>query len=107
MVAVVNDPAGTGRRAKLEKWRVFGKTGTANIAKTGEKGYSERYYVASFVAGAPAEDPAVIVLAIIRKPKRSLGIGYTGGVVAAPAAAKILEKTLNYLENNRFWSMAR
>ncbi len=98
MVAVVNDPAGTGRRAKLEKWRVFGKTGTANIAKTGEKGYSDRYYVASFVAGAPAEDPAVIVLVSIRKPNRSLGIGYTGGVVAAPAATKILEKTLNYLQ---------
>jgi len=98
MVAVVNTPAGTGRRARLEKWRVFGKTGTANIAKTGEKGYSNRYYVASFAAGAPAEDPAVIVLAIIRKPNRSLGLGYTGGIVAAPAVARILEKTLNYLQ---------
>ncbi len=99
MTGVVNE--GTGKRAKLKKWQVFGKTGTANIAKTGERGYSENDYIASFVAGAPAEDPAVIVLVSIRKPDKSLGRGYTGGAVASPVAAKILEKTLTYLENSR------
>ncbi len=99
MTGVVNE--GTGRRAKLDKWQVFGKTGTANIAKAGERGYSERDYVASFVAGAPAEDPAAIVLVSIRKPNRSLGRGYTGGAVASPVAAKILEKTLTYLDQHR------
>ncbi len=99
MTGVVNE--GTGKRAKLDKWRVFGKTGTANIAKKGERGYSEENYVASFVAGAPAEDPAVIVLVSIRKPDKSLGKGYTGGAVASPVAARILEKTLTYLENSR------
>ncbi len=97
LTGVVNE--GTGRRAKLEKWQVFGKTGTASIAKSGEKGYSERNYVASFVAGAPAENPAVVVLVSIRKPDVSLGRGYTGGAVASPVAAKILEKTLTYLES--------
>jgi len=95
MVGVVDE--GTGRRAKLKKWQVFGKTGTANIAKSNSKGYSENEYVASFVAGAPAEDPAVIVLVSIRKPNKSLGKGYTGGAVASPVAGKILEKTLTYL----------
>ena len=95
MVGVVNE--GTGRRAKLKKWQVFGKTGTANIAKHNERGYSENEYVASFVAGAPAEDPAVIVLVSIRKPNKSLAKGYTGGAVAALPAGKILEKTLTYL----------
>jgi cell division protein FtsI/penicillin-binding protein 2 len=99
MTGVVNE--GTGKRAKLDKWQVFGKTGTANIAKKGERGYSEENYVASFLAGAPAEDPAVIVLVSIRKPDKSLGKGYTGGAVASPVAAKILEKTLIYLENSR------
>lgn len=96
LTGVVNE--GTGRKAKLKKWQVFGKTGTANISKTGQKGYSQTDYVASFVAGAPAEDPAVVVLVSIIKPNVELQKGYTGGTVAAPVAAKILQKTLNYLE---------
>ncbi|MCH7557375.1 MAG: penicillin-binding protein 2 [Planctomycetes bacterium] len=97
LVGVVNE--GTGKRAKLDKWQVFGKTGTANIAKSDERGYSDSDYVASFIAGAPADDPAIVVLVSIRKPNKKLGKGYTGGVVASPVAGKIIEKTLNYLEN--------
>ena len=96
LVAVVNE--GTGKRAKLDKWQVFGKTGTANIALEGRRGFSKDNYVASFVAGAPAEDPRIVVLVSIRKPKKSLGKGYTGGAVASPAVRNILEKTLTYLE---------
>lgn len=99
LTGVINE--GTGKKAKLKKWQVFGKTGTANIAKTGERGYSEDDYVASFIAGAPAEDPQVIVLVTIRKPDKSLGKGYTGGAVASPVVGKILERTLTYLENSR------
>ena len=96
MTGVVNE--GTGKRAKLEKWQLFGKTGTANIASSDKRGYSDSDYVASFVAGAPAEDPAILVLVSIRKPNKALGKGYTGGVVASPVVAKIIERTLNYLE---------
>lgn len=96
LVEVIEE--GTGKRAKLEKWQVFGKTGTANIAKSNEPGYSKSDYVASFIAGAPAQDPAVLVLVSIRKPNKKLGKGYTGGAVASPVAAKILEKTLTYLQ---------
>jgi cell division protein FtsI (penicillin-binding protein 3) len=100
LVGVVNEKqnGGTGWRANLEKWQVFGKTGTANIAKASERGYSDQHYVASFVAGAPAEDPAVVVLVSVRKPNKKLGKGYTGGAVASPVAAKIIEKTLTYLK---------
>ena len=94
LVGVVNEK----KRAKLEKWQVFGKTGTANIAKSNERGYSKSDYVASFLAGAPVEDPAIVVLVSIRKPNKSLGKGYTGGIVASPVAGAIIEKTLNYLE---------
>ena len=95
LVGVINE--GTGRRARLQRWQVFGKTGTANIARSDGRGYDEESYVASFVAGAPAAEPAAIVLVSIRKPNVALGKGYTGGTVAAPVAARILEKTLNYL----------
>lgn len=98
MVGVVNE--GTGKKAKLKKWQVFGKSGTANIAKVGEKGYAEHQYVASFVAGAPVEDPQVIVFVSVRKPDMSLGRGYTGGVISAPVAGKIIEETLTYFENH-------
>ena len=99
LVGVVNerDNGGTGWRAKLDKWQVFGKTGTAQLAKKDGRGYEENAYVASFIAGAPAEDPEVVVLVSVNKPNRSLGMGYTGGRVASPVAAKILEKTLTYL----------
>jgi len=96
LVAVVNE--GTGRRAKLEKWQVFGKTGTANIAIDKTKGYSEKDYVASFIAGAPAEQPQLLVLVSVFRPNVALGKGYTGGTVAAPVAAAVLEKSLNYLQ---------
>ena len=95
LAGVVNE--GTGRKAALEKWQVFGKSGTANIAESDKRGYSDNAYVASFVAGGPAENPEAIVLVSIRKPNIKLGKGYTGGTIAAPVAAKILEKTLNYL----------
>jgi len=96
LTGVVNE--GTGKRAKLDDWQVFGKTGTAQLAKTEGGGYAEDAYIASFVAGAPVQNPAVVVLVSIRKPNVALGKGYTGGVVAAPVAAAILEKTLNYLD---------
>ena len=92
LTAVVNE--GTGDKAALDDWQVFGKTGTANIASGS---YDETNYVASFAGGAPAEKPEVIVLVSIRKPNKSLGNGYSGGRVAAPVAGKILEKTLTYL----------
>jgi len=95
LTGVVNE--GTGKRAQLEKWQVFGKTGTANIALSDSRGYSDQNYVASFIAGAPVDDPAIVVLVSIRKPNRSLGKGYTGGAVASPVVAKIIEKTLTYL----------
>ena len=99
LVGVVNERenGGTGWRAKLEKWQVFGKTGTAQLASSDGRGYEPNAYVASFVAGAPADDPEVVVLVSIYKPNTKLGKGYTGGMVAAPVAGKILEKTLKYL----------
>ncbi len=98
MNAVVNDEDGTGKRAKIEGRSVFGKTGTAQLARSDGRGYEHRAYVASFMGGAPAEDPRVIVLVSIRRPNVSLGKGYTGGTVSAPVAKAILEKTLPYLE---------
>jgi len=98
MAAVVNEDGGTGKRARLEGRNVFGKTGTAQLARSDGGGYEENAYVASFVGGAPADDPRVIVLVSIRRPNTRLKKGYTGGTVAAPVVGAILEKTLTYLD---------
>jgi cell division protein FtsI/penicillin-binding protein 2 len=98
MVSVINETRGTGARARLDKWQVFGKTGTAQLANPNGPGYQDNAYIASFVAGAPAHDPRVVVLVSVRRPNVKLRKGYTGGTVAAPVAAAILEKTLTYLE---------
>ncbi len=95
MVAVVNEERGTGTKARLDKWQVFGKTGTGQLAAPGSKGYIPNAYTASFAGGAPSDDPKVLVLVSIRKPNWRKA--YTGGTVAAPVAGIILEKTLTYL----------
>jgi cell division protein FtsI (penicillin-binding protein 3) len=102
LVGVVNEKTngGTGWRAKLDKWQVFGKTGTANISRIGQRGYEDNSNIASFVAGAPAEDPAIVVFVSVRRPNGRLGKGDSGGAVASPVAGKIIEKTLTYLENS-------
>ena len=83
---------GTGKNCKIPGYRVFGKTGTAQIAGVG--GYEGNGYCASFVGGAPAGKPALICLISIYKPSR---YGYYGGSVAAPAVRDVLEKSLRYL----------
>jgi len=98
LTAVINDPHGTGKRASLKRWQVFGKTGTAQMAKTDGRGYEDNAFIASFVAGAPAEDPAIVVLVSVRHPNRKLGKGYTGGAVSAPVAKEVIERTLTYLD---------
>ncbi len=96
MVAVVND--GTGKKAQLDRWQVFGKTGTAQLAREDGRGYESHAYVASFMGGAPAEDPRVVVLVSVRRPNYALHKGYTGGTIGAPVAGAIIERTLTYLE---------
>ncbi|MCB6992195.1 PASTA domain-containing protein [bacterium 210820-DFI.6.37] len=86
----VVDKGGAGT-AKVEGYRVGGKTGTANKAKNG--GYSEQTY-SSFIGMAPMDDPQVAVLVIVDNPK---GVKF-GSQTAAPGAKLILEDTLRYLD---------
>lgn len=80
---------GTGKSARIPGLSVFGKTGTAQKLDPETGTYSDKAWVVSFVCGAPAEDPAVIVLLMVDEPTTP-GIHY-GGTVAAPTAAKILQ----------------
>jgi len=89
---------GTGKKAEIPGYQVFGKTGTAQIARSsgGGKGrYEEGAYVGSVLGGAPSSNPQVVAIVSIRRPVKS--IGYYGGTVAAPAVHDILKAYFEYM----------
>lgn len=90
MVEVVK--RGTGRRAKLEDYTVFGKTGTAQKLDPETGRISKTLDVCSFICGAPADDPQLLVLIVVDEPTE--GENHGGGTVAAPHAARLLNQIL-------------
>ncbi|HUQ68470.1 MAG TPA: penicillin-binding protein 2, partial [Planctomycetaceae bacterium] len=55
---------GTGRKAQIPGYDVFGKTGTAQCLSP-KGGYLHNKHLSSFVCGAPAEDPQLMVLVVV------------------------------------------
>jgi cell division protein FtsI (penicillin-binding protein 3) len=80
---------GTGKSARVDGLSIFGKTGTAQKPDPETGGYSDSKHFCSFVCGAPAENPQVLVLVMVDEPTAA-GSHY-GGTVAGPTASKILE----------------
>ena len=80
---------GTGKNAYVAGYHVAGKTGTSE-----KLGSADKTYIASFAGFAPCDDPAISVVIIIDEPQ---GANYSGGVIAAPVAGQVIEKTLQYL----------
>jgi cell division protein FtsI/penicillin-binding protein 2 len=84
---------GTGKKAQIPGYDVFGKTGTAqSLSPTG--GYRHGKYIATFVCGAPVEQPQLLVLVVVNQA--TTGGEAFGGRVTAPAAAVILRNSLEY-----------
>lgn len=86
---------GTGRPARSDRYEIFGKSGTAQLPRPEGGGYFEDRYVSSFVAGAPCDDPRIVVLGVVDDPDRAHG--HFGGVVAGPIVRDIIDQTLEYL----------
>ncbi len=86
--------AGTGEKAQLSDYQVFGKTGTAQLPDRANRTYYEDRFVASFVGGAPLERPRLAVVVSAYRPRVE---SHYGGKVAAPAVARILQQSLRYL----------
>lgn len=83
---------GTGHNAYVAGYRVAGKTGTSETIETTQ---TDRF-VASFCGIAPVDDPKIVVLVMIDHPDQRIATA-SGGRQAAPAAAEIIEKTLEYM----------
>lgn len=91
-------------------WRysMFGKSGTADIpigpapkgmrAPSTAKGFYPGQLNTSFIAGAPAEDPRLVVIAVIDDPgpkpdRRQM----YGSATAGPVVRRVMERSLTYL----------
>jgi penicillin-binding protein 2 len=94
LVAVVNEPHGTGQVAKLPNVVVAGKTGTSQVIRRksdeeeeldegGDVAYRFRPH-ALFVVYAPAKLPKIAVAVVVEH-------GQHGGSAAGPVAKAILE----------------
>jgi penicillin-binding protein 2 len=105
LVGVVNQPRGTGSKARHPIFKVAGKTGTAQVislekektmAQTGKVPEQFQDH-AWFVAAAPAEDPKIAIAVLVEN-------GGHGGSAAAPIAGELIEA---YLASAEVTSLAK
>lgn len=89
---------GSGKTLNITAFKVGGKTGTAQIAKTGTKkvkgksaygDVGDRNYQASFVGYFPAENPLYSCIVVINSPSNGV---YYAAAVAGPVFKEIAEK---------------
>jgi penicillin-binding protein 2 len=99
LVAVVNEPQGTGSMGRVKGVKIAGKTGTAQvITLDAEKRLDEDGEIpeefndhALFVAIAPADDPKLAVAVVVEH-------GGHGGSASAPIAGKLFQAYLGIKE---------
>ncbi|MBF8268347.1 MAG: cell division protein [Gammaproteobacteria bacterium] len=92
MMEGVTQEGGTGTKAKVEGYRVAGKTGTARKSTAG--GYSLNHFRSLFAGFAPISDPRLVLVVMIDEPE---GGQYYGGLVAAPVFAEVMKGALRIL----------
>jgi cell division protein FtsI (penicillin-binding protein 3) len=86
----VADPNGSGGAADVPGYLVGGKTGTADEAGAGGYGDNLR---ASFAAVFPMNRPEFVIFVMFDRPQeQEPGLRPTGGRVAAPTVARIIER---------------
>jgi cell division protein FtsI (penicillin-binding protein 3) len=95
--------------ADAPRYEAFGKSGTAEIPlgkapagkrrPKGSDGYFQDQYNSSFIAGAPLEDPRIVVLVVIDDPgpNRVATRTHYGASTAGPVARRFIERSLAYL----------
>ncbi len=81
------------------EWTMFGKSGTAEIARPDGRGYFNYQYNSSFVAGAPVDEPRLVIVVVIDDPDPELARNRQafGSQVAGPVVARVLRRGLEYL----------
>jgi cell division protein FtsI (penicillin-binding protein 3) len=92
MMETVISKEGTAYEARVDGYRVAGKTGTAK--KAGPHGYSANDYFAVFAGLAPASNPRLVIVVMIDEPSAGQ---YYGGLVSAPVFSKVMGGSLRLL----------
>ena len=80
---------GTAYQARVDGFRVAGKTGTVKKSIVG--GYAKDRYLAVFVGMAPVSDPKFVIAVMVNEPSAGK---YYGGQVAAPVFSKVMAGAL-------------
>jgi cell division protein FtsI/penicillin-binding protein 2 len=98
-----------GEQASGPHYEWFGKSGTAEIPlgkapkgkvrPVGSDGYFPNQYNSSFIAGAPLENPQLVVVVVIDDPGPGLIAKkeHYGSYVAGPVVRRVFERALPYL----------
>jgi cell division protein FtsI (penicillin-binding protein 3) len=89
MLEHVVEKDGTAYKARVDGYRVAGKTGTVKKATAG--GYADDRYLAVFAGLAPASNPRFVIAVMVDEPSAG---EYYGGSVAAPIFAKVMAGAL-------------
>jgi len=92
MMEGVTDKDGTAPGAKVEGYRVAGKTGT--IRKVGPGGYDDGRHAAWFAGMIPATRPRIVTIILIDEPQ---GDEYEGGDVAGPVYGRVMARAVHLL----------
>jgi len=91
MIEKVVHKDGTAYQARIDGYRVAGKTGTVKKANKG--GYGSEY-LSIFVGMAPASNPELVIAVLVDTPQAGQ---YYGGQVAAPIFSKVMAGALRVL----------
>ena len=83
---------GHGKRADVPGYLIGGKTGTAQVAKAGEKGYDDSLTVGTFAGYGPINDPRFVIVVRIDDPKTVIWAESS----AAPTFGKVMKYLLDY-----------
>ena len=97
MSEVVNSPDGTGKKASVSGYTVYGKTGTVRKIKNGE--YKKNSHNALFIGILGDPKPKYVAAVIIREPRDREG---SGGFHAAPVFGEFLQHTMRILDDIKY-----
>lgn len=99
LVDVVEDPHGTGKKARLDGYIVGGKTGTAQKAKKNGRGYEEGKYIASFVGFVDTSSLNIPIMPLlIVSVDEAHSDSIYGGALAGPVFQKIMMRSMERLQ---------
>jgi cell division protein FtsI (penicillin-binding protein 3) len=92
MLELAVSDEGTGRRARVARYRIAGKTGT--VHKITPEGYAKNRYMAVFAGLAPVDNPRLVMAVVVNDPNDGK---YFGGQVAAPVFSNVMAGALRLL----------